>query len=176
MPYTLCMPKLSPTMTEGTIAKWHQAIGSHINAGDLILEVATDKATIEHHLPDPGWLRQVLIKEGEKAKVGQPLAILTVGEKDSIEGYTPEAIQVEEEAPTTPIPVTVAPQHVPDQGIQRIPASPLAKTIAAQESISLKGVRGTGPGGRIMSRDLEPLRHKKAPEAAPMFLPPEGAH
>jgi pyruvate dehydrogenase E2 component (dihydrolipoamide acetyltransferase) len=162
-------------MTEGSIAKWHKNIGSHVNAGELILEVATDKATIEHHLPDPGWLRQVLVKEGEKAKVGQPLAILTVGEKDSIEGYSPEAIQVEEEHLTAPTPVAVVPQHVPGPEIQRIPASPLAKTIAAQEGLSLKGVRGTGPGGRIMSRDLESLRHKKTPEEAPMFLPPAGA-
>jgi pyruvate dehydrogenase E2 component (dihydrolipoamide acetyltransferase) len=174
MPYTLCMPKLSPTMTEGTIAKWHTPVGTHVNAGELILEVATDKATIEHHLPDPGWLRQVLVKEGEKARVGQPLAILTTGEKDSIAGYTPEAIAVEEEAPATPTPVAVAPLPVPALETQRIPASPLARTIAAKESIPLKGVRGTGPGGRIMSRDLELLRHRRTPET-PMFLPPAGA-
>lgn len=175
MPYTMCMPKLSPTMTEGSIAKWHKTPGTHVNAGELVLEVATDKATIEHHLPDPGWLRQILVKEGEKARVGQPLAILTEGEKDSIAGYTPEAFTLEDEAPAAPTPVTVAPQQIHGAEIQRIPASPLARTIAAQESISLKGVRGTGPGGRIMSRDLEPLRQRKAPEA-PMFVPPPGAH
>ena len=176
MPTSLCMPKLSPTMTEGAVAKWHKTPGNHVDADELIVEISTDKATIEYHLPDPGWLRQILVKEGEKASVGQPLAILTANEHDSLEGYTPEAIAFGEESPSAPEPVSIsAPVRSSAPESQRIFASPLAKAIAAQEKISFSGIRGTGPGGRIMSRDLEPLRQKKAPEA-PMFIPPPGAH
>ena len=174
MPTTLCMPKLSPTMAEGSIAKWHKAVGDHVNADELILEVATDKATIEYHMTDPGWLRQILVAEKEKADVGQPLAVLSVNENDSISGYTPEAISFQEEAPRsspTLLPVAVA---AASSDPHRRAASPLARTIAAQENISFQGVVGTGPGGRIMSRDLEPLRHRKASEE-PMFVPPPGA-
>ena len=173
MPYTLCMPKLSPTMTEGSVAKWHKPVGAYINADELVLEVATDKATIEYHLPDPGWLRQILVKEGEKALVGQPLAVLTTKEDESIAGYVPEGLCL---APApTPTSVVHAPVSSARPQTTRIAASPLARTIAAQTSLSLEGVQGTGPGGRIMSRDLELLRRRKEPEATPLFLPPPGA-
>lgn len=167
-------------MTEGTIAKWHKAVGTHVAADELIVEIATDKATIEHYLPDPGWLRKILIQKGEKAVVGQPLAVFSAEEKESIAGYTPEGFVVDQasQAPTSaPAPTTFVSQQ-PQQPaeIQRIHASPLAKTIAAQEHLSLASVRGTGPGGRIMSRDLESVRRTApSPAAAVTFSIPEGA-
>ena len=177
MPFTLCMPKLSPTMTEGTIAKWNKTVGQFVDAGELIVDIATDKATIEHHLLDAGWLRQILVKEGERIEVGKPLAILTAEEKESISGYTPEPMILEQE-PSSPV---SAPRSTPTVSTpslsheeQRIPASPLAKKIAAQEGLSLTGIRGTGPGGRIMSRDLEKIQPKKVREEI-SFPVPEGA-
>lgn len=96
MPFTLTMPKLSPTMEIGTIAKWHKKVGDKVEAGDLILEVATDKATVEHQALDEGWLRKILVKEGEEAIINQPIAILSEDKAESIEGYKPEG----DEGPT----------------------------------------------------------------------------
>ena len=179
MPFTLCMPKLSPTMTEGTIAKWHKQVGSFVDAGELILEIGTDKATIEHHLPDPGWLKQILVKEGERVGVGQPIAVFTAEEKESIAGYIPQKVVIEGEAPTPQTPPLPSYAPAPKTELpaeqQRIPASPLAKKLAAQEGISLAGIRGTGPGGRIMSRDLEGLRAKPAAEGLSFPLPEGGS-
>ncbi len=78
MPFTLTMPKLSPTMEEGTIAKWCKKENDYVKAGDLLFEVATDKATVEHNALDEGFLRKILIKDGESAIVNQAIAILVV--------------------------------------------------------------------------------------------------
>lgn len=92
MPFTLTMPKLSPTMEEGTLVKWHKKVGDQVQVGDVLFEVATDKATVEHQALDEGWLRQILVEEGEEAVVNQPLAILTADPKESIEGYQPQGV------------------------------------------------------------------------------------
>src|SRR5436853_7199438 len=90
MPFTLTMPKLSPTMEEGTIAKWHKKEGEFVQGGDLLLEVATDKATVEYNALDEGWLRQILVRNGQTAVVNQPIAVFTAEEKESLEGYQPQ--------------------------------------------------------------------------------------
>src|ERR1700722_15672894 len=100
MPFTLTMPKLSPTMEEGTITKWRKKEGEQVKAGDVLLEVATDKATVEHNALDPGWLRKILIKEGESAIVNQPLAILTEQREETIEGTKPEGVTPKQEEKT----------------------------------------------------------------------------
>lgn len=92
MPFTLTMPKLSPTMEEGSIVKWHKKPGDFVHSGDLLLEVATDKATVEYNALDEGWLRQVLIREGEEAVVNQPIGVFTLDEKENYEGYEPEGV------------------------------------------------------------------------------------
>lgn len=89
MPFTLTMPKLSPTMEEGTIVKWHKKVGDLVQAGDVLLEVATDKATVEHNALDEGWLRQILVQEGEEAEVNQPIAVLTVEKNEILEKQPP---------------------------------------------------------------------------------------
>jgi pyruvate dehydrogenase E2 component (dihydrolipoamide acetyltransferase) len=86
------MPKLSPTMEGGTIVKWHKKVGDEVLPGDVLFEVATDKATVEYNALDEGWLRQILVQEGKEAIVNQPIAILTADQKESIEGYQPEGI------------------------------------------------------------------------------------
>ncbi|MGE5196761.1 MAG: dihydrolipoamide acetyltransferase family protein [Anaerolineae bacterium] len=92
MAFTLTMPKLSPTMEEGTITKWRKKVGDYIKAGDVLFEVATDKATVEHSALDPGWLRKILVQEGQEAIVNQSVAILTETKDESIEGYEPEGL------------------------------------------------------------------------------------
>src|ERR1700722_9191003 len=99
MPFTVTMPKLSPTMEMGTIAIWHKKEGDQVEPGELLLEVSTDQATVEHNALDGGWLRQILVKEGEEASINQPIAIFTAEKGESIEGYIPEGISAPEVKP-----------------------------------------------------------------------------
>lgn len=92
MPSTFTMPKLSPTMEHGTLAKWHKKENEFVEAGELLIEVATDKATVEHNALDAGWLRKILIKEGEEAVVNQAIAIFTEEQNESIADYKPEGV------------------------------------------------------------------------------------
>ena len=182
MPFTLTMPKLSPTMEEGTIAKWRVKVGDHIKAGDVILEVATDKATVEHSALDEGFLRKILINEGQTAIVNQPIAIFTEKKEESIEGYQPVG-DMPKEKPAAPKEVTkeaaAAPEakptgvglqqpafvpeppledykyELPSATSERILASPLARKLAEEKGIDLSTVKGSGPHHRIMSRDLD---------------------
>ena len=98
MPFTVTMPKLSPTMEEGNIEKWLKKEGTYIKAGDVFIEITTDKSTVEHAALDEGWLRKILVQEGQSAQVNQSIAIFTEQENESIEGYQPEGISLVEEA------------------------------------------------------------------------------
>jgi len=86
-------------MEEGTLVKWHKKEGDAVKEGDLLFEVATDKATVEHNALDEGFLRKILVKEGEEATVNQAVAIFTESKDESIEGYQPEGM-AKPEAPT----------------------------------------------------------------------------
>jgi pyruvate dehydrogenase E2 component (dihydrolipoamide acetyltransferase) len=184
MPFTLTMPKLSPTMEEGTIVKWHKKEGEHIEADQLLLEVATDKATVEYNALDSGWIRTILVGDGKEAVVNQPIAILTEDKDESIENYKPEGITpakpgVEEPAkkeeaaqaqPQQPAAAAVAVRQQPtftpepplkqtefwrpDKDQSRLKASPLAKKLAKEKGLDLSTIKGTGPGDRIVSGDL----------------------
>src|SRR5690242_332848 len=92
MPFTVTMPKLSPTMVSGTLVKWHKKEGDRVESGDLLIEVATDKATVEHNALDEGFLRKILVKEGASATINQPIAIFTEKAGESIEGYMPQGV------------------------------------------------------------------------------------
>lgn len=92
MPFTLTMPKLSPTMEEGVIVKWHKKTNEFAHAGDVLLEVATDKATVEYQALDEGWLRQILVEEGQEAVVNQAIAVFSIEKDESLEGYQPQGI------------------------------------------------------------------------------------
>lgn len=162
MPFTVTMPKLSPTMETGVIASWHKKEGEFVNAGDVLLEVSTDKATVEHTALDEGWLKKILVTEGSEAEVNQPIAIFTENENESIDGFAAE--QKTEEKPS------VQKQEEPKQIAQvqekredmRIFASPLAKKVAAEKGIDLSQVQGSGPRNRIVVRDLEEAKPAKA--------------
>ncbi len=176
MPFTMTMPKLSPTMESGTIARWIKKVGEHVNAGDVVIEVSTDKATVEHSAIDEGYLRKVLVPDGSEASVNQPIAIFTEKADESIEGYEPEGtVPVQEKSqnkaaaqpPAAPKQTFTPPPQapVPSTGISTleegedeyhgIKASPLAKKLARDKKLGLSAIKGTGPGGRIVSRDLE---------------------
>lgn len=140
-------------MEAGVIAKWHVKEGDFVDADQLLMEVATDKATVEYNAIDPGYIRKVLIKEGQEAKVNQPLAILTEEANESIEGYAPEGVAsiAPAEAPKA---VAVESVEKPAVDGKRPFASPLARSIARSKGIDLSTIKGSGPSGRIMSRDL----------------------
>lgn len=124
MPFTITMPKLSPTMEEGMIVKWHVKEGSYIEAGQLLLEVATDKATVEYNALDAGWLRKILIPEKKSAIVNQAIAICTEEKKESIEGYQPSGIQP-----------TAAKEKVAEEPAQAIASSQEPKMAAPARSV-----------------------------------------
>lgn len=178
MPFTVTMPKLSPTMEEGTIAKWHKKEGDYVASGELLLEIATDKATIEHNALDEGWLRKILVREQETATLNQPIAIFTEAKEESIENYavkesaapaTPKNQQAEEKLivkeATAPAGLSSQPAFVPEPPLPmeqrteaqegRFLASPLAKRLAKERGLDLSTAKGTGPGGRITSKDLD---------------------
>ena len=149
---TQTMPKLSPTMETGIIAKWHKKEGEFVEPGELLLEVSTDKAIVEYQAIDGGWLRKILVAEGGEAAVNEPIALLTETKDEpfstSLESPKEGPQKIEPAPPSPSIPL-------PKHETVRIKASPLAKKLAAQQGIDLSKVAGTGPGGRIVSGDLK---------------------
>jgi len=163
MPIEILMPALSPTMTEGKLAKWLKKEGDKIASGDVLAEIETDKATMEMEAVDEGTLGKILIPEGtEKVLVNQPIAVLLVeGESKGAApaakapaAPTPSAAP----APVAPKPAAAAPAPAAKPQTssgQRIFASPLAKRIAANAGIDLASVKGSGPQGRIVRADVD---------------------
>jgi pyruvate dehydrogenase E2 component (dihydrolipoamide acetyltransferase) len=181
MAINILMPALSPTMTEGTLARWLKKQGESVKAGDVIAEIETDKATMEVEAVDEGVLGKILVADGtEGVKVNAPIAILVqAGEAvpDSAAASpaptavaAPEAKAAEAPAQSSPSPSPTANGH--DKG-ERIFASPLAKRVAKEIGIELKGIHGSGPNGRIVRADVEAAR--AAPAAAPTAVAPAPA-
>jgi pyruvate dehydrogenase E2 component (dihydrolipoamide acetyltransferase) len=188
MPIELKMPALSPTMEEGTLAKWLVKEGDEVSSGDILAEIETDKATMEFEAVDEGKIAKILIPEGtDGVKVGAPIAILA-GEGEDVSSAAIAAPKAE--APTTPAPVKAAEATEPPKATaapkpseapaaqkgDRIKASPLARRIAADKGIDLASVQGSGPGGRVVKADLEAApagAPKAAPGPAPAAVPIE---
>ena len=157
----ILMPALSPTMEEGVLAKWHVKVGDVVSAGDVIAEIETDKATMEVEAVDEGEVTDILVAEGtEGVKVNTPIARL----KDEGGAAAPKPAAKAEEAPKAPVaaeapkaaaPAAPAPVAPKSADGERIFASPLARRIAAQNGVDLKSIKGTGPHGRIVKRDVE---------------------
>ncbi len=159
MPYVE-MPKLSDTMTEGTLVKWRKAIGDKISVGDVLAEVETDKAVMELEAFDDGTLKEIYVPDGGKAQVGANLALLLgAGETVPVKDAKPSAAKPAV-APTTS---SEKPSSTPGEvkalvaasSGGRVKASPLAKKIATAKGLDLSVIRGSGPGGRIVARDIE---------------------
>ena len=157
----ILMPALSPTMEEGTLAKWLVKEGDTVQAGDLLAEIETDKATMEFEAVDEGVIGKILVAEGtEGVKVNTAIAI--IGEAGEDMSAAPAAAvpasaasaPAAQPAPATPATPTPAPAAPKAEGA-RVFASPLARRIAAEKGIDLTQVKGTGPHGRIVKADIE---------------------
>lgn len=178
------MPALSPTMTQGNIGTWHKKVGDELAPGESIAEIETDKASMDFEFQEEGFLAKILMGDGSQdVPVGKPIAVY-VEDADSVsafENFTAEdagdagapapAPAKEESKPeesSEPAPKSESKPSTPSvkAPTDRIIASPLAKTIALEKGISLKGVKGSGPGGRIVASDLESLEAPKAASPA----------
>jgi pyruvate dehydrogenase E2 component (dihydrolipoamide acetyltransferase) len=189
------MPKLSPTMEEGQLTRWLKKEGDKVSMGEPLAEIDTDKATMEMQALSNGVLRKILINEGESAPLGQPIAIIGEPDEDissllkSVEtksapaSETAPAEESEEPEPAaaaeskTPPPAeqesSPEPKSEPepsrDGGRQLI--SPIAARMAAEAGINLSSLQGSGPGGRIVKRDVETAMAEKPRSKAASFLP-----
>ncbi|HKL06584.1 MAG TPA: pyruvate dehydrogenase complex dihydrolipoamide acetyltransferase [Roseovarius sp.] len=194
MPTEILMPALSPTMEEGTLAKWLVKEGDTVNSGDLLAEIETDKATMEFEAVDEGTIGKILVSEGsEGVKVNTPIAVLLEeGESADDIGETDSAPAAAAKSQSDDTPTETAPQEAgdgagnaapaapKDDSGDRIFASPLARRIAADKGLDLTQIKGSGPHGRIVKADVEnakaaatpakseaPAEAAKAPAPAP---------
>lgn len=149
------MPKLSDTMTEGTLIKWHKKVGDEIEIGDILADIETDKATMEMEAFDDGTLTEILIPEGGRAAIGATLAILNGDSTNN--SATAEAPQIATEISS---PTVQNISHAPtttsaSPSGERQKASPLARKIAAELNVNLANIIGSGPAGRIVKSDVQ---------------------
>jgi len=200
MPIELKMPALSPTMEEGTLAKWLVKEGDDVKSGDILAEIETDKATMEFEAVDEGKIAKILVPEGtDGVKVGAPIAIMA-GEGESVDASAapmpdtaaPAAPKPAPEPkpdatpkgppPQAPVETPAAPPQPaapPRQEGDRIKASPLAKRLAQAQNIDLSSLKGSGPGGRIIRADIDAAVGKApaaAPTGGPAAAPTLGTH
>lgn len=181
MSKTIQMPALSPTMEEGTLAKWLVKEGDTVSSGDLLAEIETDKATMEFEAVDEGIVAKILVSEGsEGVKVGTVIAIIAEEGEDVAEAASsagegtkaspaPKADPVPEKVEEAPAPkadaVPEKPAAAPSSG-DRVKASPLARRLAEAKGIDLAGVKGTGTNGRIVKADIDGAKPGAAPTAS----------
>jgi pyruvate dehydrogenase E2 component (dihydrolipoamide acetyltransferase) len=192
------LPKLSPTMEEGVLVKWHKKEGDSVEPGDLVAEVETDKANMDFNLEDEGVLLKLLVAEGDTVKLGAPVAILGEAGEDvasliaeasaqSSAAAAPAPAQpsssastfttVSEAPPPAPPKASAAPtpSAAPAPSGGRLLASPLAKTLAIELGVDLRQVQGSGPGGRIVERDVRAMAGASAASPAPAAHSPAPA-
>ena len=194
MPTNILMPALSPTMTEGKLAKWLKKQGDDVKAGDVIAEIETDKATMEVEAVDEGRLQSILVPEGtEGVKVNAPIAVLLGEGEDPKAAAAPAPAPAPKPAPAPaaapaakPAAPSAAPSSPPpaapaapaaqpaatttDGEGGRIFASPLARRLAAEAGIELRSLAGSGPHGRIVKTDVEAAK-AKGPAPRPIAAP-----
>ena len=188
MPIAIKMPALSPTMEEGTLAKWLVKEGDAVKSGDIMAEIETDKATMEFEAVDEGTIGKIVIAEGtDNVKVGAVIAVLLEDGEDA--GAAAASAAKADAAPAPSAPAAEAPKAEPPKaqtpapppaaapaapnGGGRVKASPLARRLAADKGLDLSGVAGSGPNGRIVKADIESAKSGVAPvaksvEAAPV--------
>ena len=167
------MTQLSPTMTEGKIARWLKKEGDALSSGEVMAEIETDKATMEMEVVDEGVLHKIIAPEGSVVPVGAPIAVIAEEGESVPADYAPKAGAQPAEAPAdkpaAPAPVSqpAAPEAKPSPAPQpqaaapapaagrRVKASPLARRLAKQKGINLAAIAGSGPGGRITRADID---------------------
>ncbi len=183
------MPKLSDTMTVGTLVNWLKKEGDPVSAGDMLAEVETDKATMELENFEDGILLKQYVKVGEQVPIGAPIAAIgKKGETAPEAPLSPSTTKVKpvelsgallEKEPEMPFiepealsPVSPTPPSAPSVEQKRIKISPLARKIASSSNVSIQNLQGTGPGGRIVKADvLAALEGKTSLTPSPMGLP-----
>jgi pyruvate dehydrogenase E2 component (dihydrolipoamide acetyltransferase) len=180
MPIAIKMPALSPTMEEGTLARWLVKVGDKVSSGDIMAEIETDKATMEFEAVDEGTIADIAVAEGtEGVKVGTVIATLAEEGEDAAEAKkagggqsapapapaSAPAAKAEAPAPA-PSPAPAVAKSAPEPSGNRVIASPLAKRIAADKGIDLASVKGSGPNGRIVKADVEGAQPGAAPAKA----------
>ena len=194
MPIELKMPALSPTMEEGTLAKWLVKEGDSVASGDVIAEIETDKATMEFEAVDEGVIAKILVAEGtDEVKVGTVIALIAEEGEDASKAASapapapapaPPAKDGGETGagqPATPAPApapapTAAPAPAPAASTgDRVKASPLARRLAEQQGIDLSGLTGSGPSGRIVKADIDAAAGKPKAAAAAAAAPAPAA-
>jgi pyruvate dehydrogenase E2 component (dihydrolipoamide acetyltransferase) len=174
----ILMPALSPTMEEGTLAKWLVKEGDTVTSGQLIAEIETDKATMEFEAVDEGIVGKLLVAEGtEGVKVNTPIAVLVeegeeVGEAP-VPKAAPTAAKTEAPAPAAATPAPAAPPAPARADGGRVFATPLARRIAKDKGLDLSAITGSGPHGRIVKADVEGAKPGTAP--APKAEAPKAA-
>ncbi|MFW2851420.1 pyruvate dehydrogenase complex dihydrolipoamide acetyltransferase [Sphingomonas sp. TX0543] len=179
MPIEIKMPALSPTMEEGTLAKWLVKEGDTVKAGDLMAEIETDKATMEFEAVDEGTVEKIVVGEGtDGVKVGEVIMLLSADGEVSTPKPAPkkEAAAPRKEEPgrakaepakaASAAPAPARPVAPPRDDGDRVKASPLARRIAQQKGVDLSGVAGSGPNGRIVKSDVEDAKPGVAAAAA----------
>jgi pyruvate dehydrogenase E2 component (dihydrolipoamide acetyltransferase) len=157
MAETISMPKLGFDMAEGLLVRWVRKVGETINKGDVLAEIETDKATVEVESSASGVVLQLIVDQGTMVPVNAPIAI--VGEAGEVisEQSSVSSKKIADEKPavqTLPIVDSVS-QAVASADGAPVKASPLAKKIARDQKVDLSHIQGTGPGGRIVRRDIE---------------------
>ncbi|EAQ05232.1 pyruvate dehydrogenase complex dihydrolipoamide acetyltransferase [Yoonia vestfoldensis] len=188
MPTEILMPALSPTMEEGTLAKWHVKEGDKVSSGDILAEIETDKATMEFEAVDEGIMGKIMIAEGtEGVKVNDVIAVLleegeSAGDISKVPGEARDASAKKADAPAPapgPRAAAAAPAVAPAKDSSRVFASPLARRIAAEKGLDLAGVSGSGPHGRIVKADVQTAKagatHAPTTAAAPKAEAPKAA-
>ncbi|MFM9936777.1 MAG: 2-oxo acid dehydrogenase subunit E2, partial [Novosphingobium sp.] len=164
MPTQIKMPALSPTMEEGTLAKWLVKVGDKVSSGDIMAEIETDKATMEFEAVDEGTVVSISVAEGtEGVKVGTVIATIAGDDDDDAApapvaapaAAAPVAAQVAAPEPVAAAPAPVSAAALAAPAGERVVASPLARRIAGEKGIDLSAVQGSGPHGRIIKADLD---------------------
>jgi pyruvate dehydrogenase E2 component (dihydrolipoamide acetyltransferase) len=173
MSIDILMPALSPTMEEGTLAKWHVKVGDTVKAGDVIAEIETDKATMEVEAVDEGVIEAILVEAGtENVKVNALIAKLAGEGESPAPAPTAAPAPAVAEAPkaaaapaAAPAPAAPAPAAPVAADGSRVFASPLARRLAAAANLDLKSIKGSGPHGRVVKSDVEAAKSGGAPVA-----------
>ena len=175
MPINILMPALSPTMTEGNLAKWLKNEGDSVEAGEAIAEIETDKATMEVEAVDEGVLGRIVVPEGsEGVAVNAVIGVLLAeGEDAAAIEHTPPAAETPEPTSEAAKQPASEPPPAPEAQRDRIAASPLARRMAAQAGLDLAAISGSGTGGRIVKADIEAalVAGLAAPEPVPAMPP-----
>lgn len=191
----ITMPRLSDTMSEGTVSRWMKKEGDEVTKGDILAEIETDKAIMELEAFESGTLVRIIQPEGATVAVGTPIAIVAREGEEVADAAKTGAVEKRDASPdagdrppqgrpAVPQAATMVEEHPSEDGEERVKASPLARRLARDLGVSLKSLTGTGPGGRIVKEDVEnysrllqqpaaaeanaaPLPRREAPAVAP---------